>query len=81
MPPAARELGEHPTAPNRSRADRRRDGLLEAGEDPGRRRPPQGRPVPPAAPPRAAAPARVVAPARAAAPSGAAARSAAPAAG
>ncbi|WP_209307830.1 hypothetical protein, partial [Geodermatophilus sp. DF01-2] len=48
--PADQDLSDHPTAPSRSRADRRRDGLLEAGEDPGRRRPAQGRPLPPSTP-------------------------------
>ncbi len=44
-PPAAlpEDPGDHPTAPSRSRADRRRDGLLEAGVDPGRRPPRPGR--------------------------------------
>ncbi|WP_091945546.1 LytR C-terminal domain-containing protein [Trujillonella endophytica] len=43
------DLGDHPTSPARSRADRRREGLLEAGIDPGRRPPRPGRPAPPEA--------------------------------
>lgn len=38
------DLADHPTTPGRSRADRRRDGLLEAGVDPGRRPPRAVRP-------------------------------------
>ncbi|RBY76854.1 hypothetical protein DQ238_16495 [Geodermatophilus sp. TF02-6] len=48
--PTDLDPSDSPTAPNRSRADRRRDGLLDAGEDPGRRRPAQPRPVPPGTP-------------------------------
>ncbi|RBY80738.1 LytR C-terminal domain-containing protein [Blastococcus sp. TF02A-26] len=53
------DLGDHPTSPARSRADRRREGLLEAGIDPGR--PPRlGPPAPPSpARPAAAQPARL----------------------
>ncbi|MGY1770422.1 LytR C-terminal domain-containing protein [Blastococcus sp. SYSU D00813] len=43
------DLGDHPTTPGRSRADRRRDGLLAAGVDPGRRPPRTARPGAPEA--------------------------------
>ncbi|MGY1710176.1 LytR C-terminal domain-containing protein [Geodermatophilus sp. SYSU D00758] len=43
------DLDDQPTTPGRSRADRRREGLLPVAEDPGRRRPAPPRPVPPAA--------------------------------
>jgi LytR cell envelope-related transcriptional attenuator len=45
------DLSDSPTTPGRSRADRRREGLLPVGEDPVRRRPGGVRPVPPAAGP------------------------------
>ncbi|MGY1739203.1 MULTISPECIES: LytR C-terminal domain-containing protein [unclassified Blastococcus] len=58
-PALPEDPADHPTTPGRSRADRRREGLLEAGIDPGRRPP---RAVRPGAPepgrPAAAAPSR-----------------------
>ncbi|WP_409331012.1 LytR C-terminal domain-containing protein [Trujillonella humicola] len=63
--------GDHPTTPGRSRADRRRDGLLDAGIDPGRRparaaRP--GAPEPGRAPGAPARPPAVARPAAASSP-------------
>ncbi|HEX2074659.1 MAG TPA: LytR C-terminal domain-containing protein [Geodermatophilus sp.] len=55
--PLPADLSEYPTTPGRSRADRRRSGLLEAGEDPGRRFPSAARPGPPPVPPRLVEPA------------------------
>lgn len=67
-PELPEDPGDHPTTPGRSRADRRRDGLLDAGIDPGRRPPRAVRPgapepgrapgATPARPPAAASSAR-----------------------